>query len=111
VSRSKKCLHIIGECNLSLLVTDDWERELASRDLIDILDPSSVRFDGVGRETDQLDTTLCEFWLKLCESSELSGANWSIIFGVGEENNPVVANELMKIDWAIGGLGLEVWGN
>ncbi len=105
------CLHVIGVCDLALLVTNDWEAQLAARDLIDILDPSSVGLDGVGGETDQLDATLGELGLELCEGTKLGGADGSVVLGVGEENNPLVANELVKVDRALGGLGLEVGGN
>ena len=67
-----------------------------------------MRFDGVGGETDQLDATLGELRLELCERTELGSANGSVIFWVREENNPVVADELMEVDWASGGFGLEV---
>lgn len=50
-------------------------------------------------------------WLKLGESSELGGADWSVVLWVGEENNPLVTNELVEIDWAGSGLGLEIWSN
>ena len=93
---------------MTVLVTNDGERQLAARDLIDILDPSSVRLDCVGRETDQLDSTLGELRLKLGESTELGGADWGVIFWVREENNPLVTDELVEVDWAISGLGLEV---
>lgn len=36
------CLHVICIGNLSILVTNDWEGKLASGDLINILDPSTV---------------------------------------------------------------------
>jgi len=101
--------HVIEVCDFAFLVTNDRERELGARDLIDILDPSSVRLDGVGGQTDQLDATLGELRLKLCESAELGGADGGVIFRVREENDPFVANELMEVDWAGSGLSLEVW--
>lgn len=67
-----------------------------------------MRFDGVGRQTDQLDTALGEFGLELGESSELSGADWSVILGVREEDDPAVADELMEVDGAFGSVSLEV---
>jgi len=103
--------HVIGVCDLSLLVTDDWEAQFAARDLIDILDPSSVRLDGVGRKTDQLDPTLGELRLELCERPELGGADGCVILWVGEENNPLVADEVVEIDRTLGGLCLEVGSN
>jgi len=103
--------HVIGICNLTFLVTDDGESELGARNLIDVLDPSSVRLNGVGRQTDQLNATLGELRLKLCKSAELGGANRSVILGVGEENDPVVADELVEIDGPGGGISLEVWSD
>lgn len=96
---------------MTFLITDDWELEVAARNLVDVLDPSSVALNGVCRETNQLNTTLCELWLKLGESTKLSGADWGVILWVREQNNPLVANELMEVDWASGSLGLKVGGN
>jgi hypothetical protein len=56
-------------------------------------------------------TPLSELLLKLCESSELSRADWSVIFWVREENNPFVVNEFVEVDGAICGLILEVGRN
>ena len=105
----RSSLHVVGKGNLTALVTNDGESQLAARDLIDILDPSSVRFDRVGRQTDQLDATLGELGLELCECAELGGADGSIVFGMGEEDDPVIANEVVEVDGAGGGLSLEVW--
>lgn len=70
-----------------------------------------MALNRVRRETNQLDTTLGELWLELSEGAQLGGADWSIVFWVGEEDNPVVADELVEVDWAVGGFGLEVWGD
>jgi hypothetical protein len=56
-------------------------------------------------------TPLSELLLKLCESTELSRADWSVIFWVREENNPFVVNEFVEVDGAICGLILEVGRN
>lgn len=76
--------------------------------LIDIFDPSSVRLNGIGGKPDQLDATLGEFGLELCEGTELGRAHGSVIFWVREENDPVVTDELVEIDGPFGGLSLEV---
>lgn len=68
-------------------------------------------FDSVGRKTDQLCTTLGELGLELCESTELGGADRSIIIGVREDDTPFVANKLMEVDLAVGCLSLEVGGS
>ena len=104
-------LHIIEVGDFSLLITDDWEAQLAASDLVDILDPSSVGLDGVGGKTDQLDTTLGELGLELSEGTEFGGADWGVIFRVREEDDPFVTNELVEVDGTVGRFGLEVWGD
>jgi len=103
--------HVVEVCYLALLVSNDWESELGAGDLIDILDPSSVAINGVGRQANELDTTFGELWLKLGKGTKLGGADWSVILWVREENNPLVTDELVEIDRSVGGLSLEVWGN
>lgn len=103
--------HIVLVCNLSALVANDWEAQLGARDLIDILDPLIVLVNRVCGEADQLDIALLELWLKLGEGAELRGADWSEVVWVGEEDDPGVADELVEVDWATVGLGLEVWGD
>lgn len=103
--------HVVGEGNLAVLVANDGERDLGASNLIDILDPALVGVDGVGRETNQLGSTLGELWLELREGTELGGADGSVVLGVREEDNPLVANPLVEVDGALGGLGLEVGGN
>lgn len=41
--------HVVGVGDLALLVSDDWELEVAAGDLVDVLDPSFVRVDRVCR--------------------------------------------------------------
>jgi len=103
--------HVIEIRNLTLLVTNDWEAQLAASNLINVFDPSSVRVDGVCRKTDQLDPTLGELRLELGKGAEFSGANRSIILRMGEENNPFVADKLVEVNWTLSRLGLEVGGN
>lgn len=68
------------------------------RDLIDVLDPLAMRFDGIRGETNELDPTFGKLRFKLGERTQLSGADGGEIFRVGEENDPFVANELMELD-------------
>lgn len=67
-----------------------------------------MALDGVCGETNELDAALGELGLELGESAQLGGADGGVVLGVGEEDNPVVANELVEVDGTSGGLGLEV---
>jgi hypothetical protein len=100
--------HVVEICNLSLLVANDWEAQLAAGDLVNVLDPSSVRLNGVGGKADQLDTALGELGLQLREGAQLGGADRGVVFWVGEQDNPVVANELVEVNGALRSLSLEV---
>jgi hypothetical protein len=103
--------HVIEVRDLALLVANDREVQVAAGDLIDILDPSSMRLDGVGGQTDQLGVALGELGLQLGEGAQLGGADGRVVLRVGEEDNPVVANELMEVNGALGGVGLKVGGS
>ena len=70
-----------------------------------------VRFNVVGTQTDELDATLGELWLKLGESTELGGADGGEVIGVGEEDGPLSTEEGVEVDGTVGGLGVEVRGD
>ena len=53
-----------------------------------------MALDCVRAQTDELDASLGELWLKLCESAQLGCADRRVVFGVREENDPAIANEL-----------------
>lgn len=103
--------HVVSKSDLTLLVANDWEAKVAARDLVDVLDPAAMALDGVGAEADKLDATLGELWLELRKGTKLGCADGSVVLWVGEQNNPVVADELVEVDGAGGGLGVEVGGN
>lgn len=100
--------HVICQGNLSLLVSNDGELQVAARDLIDVFDPATVALNGVGGQADQLGTSSRKLGLQFGKGSEFGGAHGSVIFGVREKHDPVVANELVEVDGALGGVGLEV---
>lgn len=103
--------HVVEESDLSLLVANDGELQVCTRDLVDVLDPATMAFDGVGRQADELDASSGEFRFEFGESTELGGTDWSVVFWMGEKDDPVVADELVEIDVAGGGLSLEIGGN
>ena len=106
-----KSLHVVEICDLPLLVADDWERQIAARDVVDILDPSSMALDCVRRQSNELHATLGEFWLEFREGAQLGRANGCVVLWVREQHHPVVADELMEVDGSVGGLGIEVGSN
>jgi hypothetical protein len=70
-----------------------------------------VAAQGVGREPNKLDTPLGKFGLETSHLTELGGADRGVVLGVGEQDDPVVADELMEVDVTLGCVGLEVRGN
>lgn len=88
--------HVICVSNLSFWVRDDWEGQLGARHFVDVLNPGLVRVGVVGRQSDQLDVSLSEFWLQLGEGSQFSGTDWCEVVWVGEQNRPRVTNVLME---------------
>lgn len=89
--------HIVRVRDLSLLVSNDGELQVAARNLVNVLDPALMAVDGVRGEANELRAALAELGLKLCEGAELSSAYGCVIFRMGEEDDPVVANELCSL--------------
>jgi hypothetical protein len=96
---------------LSPFITDNGELQVATTDLIDIFDPSVMALYCVCRQTDQLDTTFVELRLQFGKGTKLSCANWCVVLGVGKEDDPVVADEVMEVDGTLCGVGVEVGSN
>lgn len=103
--------HVIRIRHLALLVANDGEPQVRSANLVDVFDPSGVAVDGVCGQANELNTALCEFGLELGEGAEFGGADWGVVFGMGEEDDPVVTDEFVEVDGTAGGVGLEVGGD
>lgn len=108
---SREHSHVIEIRHLPLLVANDGKFQLGAGDLINVLDPATMALDGVGGQTNELDASPGELGLKLCEGAQLRCADWSVVLGVREQDDPVVADELVEVDGAVGGLGIEVGGD
>ena len=63
------------------------------------------------READHFDVALVKLWLDLGDIAKLGGANRCEIFWMTKQHAPRVAEPVVKLDLALGGLGGEVWGN
>lgn len=59
-------------------------------------------------QTNHLHAALLKLILQFRKGTKLGGADGGEIGGVGEEYGPAIANELMKINFTLGGQGLEV---
>lgn len=59
-------------------------------------------------EANHFDTSLLEFTLHLGKGTELGRADGGEVGRVGEEDGPGVAEELVEVDLAMSGQGLEV---
>lgn len=84
---------------------------MVAADFLDVGGPLLVAADRIGAQTEQLCAALVELGLKAGHLSQLGGADRGEVLGVGEEDEPVVADVLMKVDGPLGGVGLEVGGS
>ena len=96
---------------MPIFIADNREAHRTARNLVNVVDPSAMRLDGIGREPDQFHSTLGKFWLVSCQRREFGGAHWSIVLRMREENGPLVANPFMEVDDARRCLGLEIRGD
>jgi hypothetical protein len=103
-----RILHVVEIRDFAFFVRNNREGQVASRDLINILDPSHMAFNRVRREADQLDTTFRELGFELCEGTKLCCAYWRVVLRMREENDPIVADELMEVDLPLRSFGVKV---
>ena len=66
--------HIVQVGDLPGFVGNDRESKVGFGDIVDVLDPFLMRFEGVGTQTNELDTALGKFRLEFGEGTELSSA-------------------------------------
>lgn len=102
--------HTVGDRNLTVGVSNDGEGQVRASDLVDVLNPLTVRGRVVNRQTKQLGVSLGELGLEQSEGTQLGGADGGVVTGVGQQNHPAVANVLVEVNLAGGGLGSEVGG-
>ena len=118
--------HVVKEGNLAVGIRNDGELDVGVGDFVDVIDPLVVGAEVVGtlhpsavsgglklqrkatHKTNHLDASLFKLILQLGEGTQLGGADGREVSGVGEENGPAVADELVEVDLAMGGKGLEV---
>jgi len=100
--------HVVELCDLQLGVADHGEVDLVAAYVFDVLGPLAVVVDGVDAETDHLGAALGELAFEAGHGAELGGAYGGEIFGVGEEDSPVVADPLVEMDGALRCFGGEV---
>jgi hypothetical protein len=77
----------------------------------DVGRPFGVILNRVDRKADHLDAALVEFRLEPGDRAQFGGADRREILGVREENGPVVADPLMKLNDPLCGLGREIGSN
>jgi len=105
--------HVVQGSDLTFLVRDygifdmGWA-DILSAKLLNILDPSLVLFEAVGRETNDFHTTISKVFGATSNFAKLSGADRGKIIRMGEENGPFVPDPFVELYWALGGLSLEI---
>ena len=74
-------------------------------------DPALVRVERVDRKADHLRVALVELALQAGDLAELGRADRREVLRVREEDSPSVAQPLVEVDRAVGGLGGEIGGD
>ena len=95
--------HVVELGDLELGVADHGVVDLVAADVFDVLGPLAVVFDGVDGEADDLGAALGELAFEAGHGAELGGADGGEVLGVREEDGPVVADPLVKVDgpWVV----------
>jgi len=98
--------HPVQSGHLPLWVSNDGVREASGEVVVcnDILDPAIVAIHLVATESNQLDSTLCKVIAQHLNPAKLSGADWSIVSRVGEQDGPAILDPAMKVNVPLSGV-------
>jgi hypothetical protein len=100
--------HVVEIGDLVVGVGNQRVVELRALRLLDVLRPAVVRVERVDAHADHLDVALVELGLALGERAQLGGAHRCEVLRVGEEHPPAVAQVVVEVHRALGGLRGEV---
>ena len=102
--------HVVEVGDLLVGVADQREVDLRALGLLDVVRPLVVVLGRVDREADHLDVALVPLGLQLGDVAELGRADRREVLGMGEQDAPAVAEPLVEVDAAFGGVSGEVGG-
>ena len=102
--------HVVELGDLEIDVADHGVVDGVAGDVMDVDGPLGVVLDGIDREADDLGSALGELAFEAGHGAEFGGADGGEVLGVGEEDGPVVADPLVELDGAVGGVGRKVGG-
>jgi hypothetical protein len=102
--------HVVKLGDLEIDVADHGVIDGVAGDVLDVDGPLGVVLDGIDREADDLGSALGELPFEASHGAELGGADGSKVLGVGEEDCPVIADPLVELDGAVGGVSSKVGG-
>jgi len=98
--------HPVQSGHLPLRVSNDGVREASGEVVVgnDVLDPAIVAVHLVATESNQLDSTLCKVIAQHLNPAKLSGADWSVVSRVGEEDGPAILDPAVKVNVPLRGV-------
>jgi hypothetical protein len=102
--------HVVELGDLEVDIADHGVVDGVAGDVLDVDGPPCVVLDGIDREADDLGSALGELTFEAGHGAEFGGADGGEVLGVGEEDGPVVADPLVELDGAVGGVGRKVGG-
>ena len=103
--------HVVEVGDLAIGVGDEREVQFRALRLLDVVGPALVVAELVDREAEDLDVALVELRLQFRDLAELGRAHRGEVLRVREQHAPRVAEVVVEVDRALGGLGREVRGN
>ena len=111
IARSRGRQHVVELGDVEIGVADHRIVRRSTLRLADVLRPFGVLVDGVDGKAHQFDAAFVEFRLQFCERTEFGGADRCEILGMREQQCPAIADPIVELDLAFGGLGLEIRGH
>ena len=100
--------HAVSLGDLQVGIADHWIVRGRSGHVLDIGGPFLVVVDRIDRKPDDLDAALVEFRLEPRHGAEFCGADRRKVLGMREQDHPIVADPVVKADFAFRRVSFEI---
>ncbi|MNV41590.1 hypothetical protein D3C71_1332310 [compost metagenome] len=100
--------HVVELGHHQVFVADQRIVDRCALGLGDVTDPAVVVTDRVDAEAQDLGVALVEFRFEFGQVTQFGGAHRGEILGMGKQDGPAIADPLVKVEGAFGGVGGEI---
>ena len=100
--------HVIHFRDFFVRVGNDGKIHRAILGFVNVTDPSLVRIHRVYAQSENLDVAFIKFTFQIGHPAQFCSTNRGVVFGMGKQNPPAIAQVFMKLNRSFSGFCREI---